>query len=207
MTNKEPKLTKKQIAILEAATDLFAEKGYAGTSTSEIANKAEVAEGTIFKHFKSKKGLLLAVVSPMMVKWIAPMIKKDLNKVLDQEFEYIQDFIRAMIENRKEFIQNNLPMLKILVQEIPFHPDLKEKFIEYVGNDVFDKLREIVTYYQEKGQLADIKTDAIIRTVASSILSYIVARYVFLPEINWDEEEVETERIIQILEKGIIQKA
>ncbi|MFD1412371.1 TetR/AcrR family transcriptional regulator [Oceanobacillus jeddahense] len=205
MTNNEPKLTKKQIAILEAATDLFAEKGYAGTSTSEIANKAEVAEGTIFKHFKSKKGLLLAVVSPMMVKWLAPMIKKDLNKVLDQEFEYIQDFIRAMIENRKEFIQKNLPMLKILVQEIPFHPDLKEKFIEYVGNDIFDKLREIVKYYQDKGQLADMKTDTIIRTVATSILSYIVARYVFLPEANWDDEEVETERIIQILESGIIQ--
>ncbi|CEI83291.1 TetR family transcriptional regulator [Oceanobacillus oncorhynchi subsp. incaldanensis] len=206
MENNEPKLTKKQIAILEAATDLFAEKGYAGTSTSEIATKAEVAEGTIFKHFKSKKGLLMAVVSPMMVKWLAPMIKKDLNKVLDQEFEYIQDFIRAMIENRKEFIQKNLPMLKILVQEIPFHPDLKEKFIEYVGNDIFDKLREIVTYYQDKGQLADMKTDTIIRTVATSILSYIVARYVFLPEINWDEEEIETERIIQILESGIIQK-
>ncbi|WP_040982574.1 TetR/AcrR family transcriptional regulator [Oceanobacillus jeddahense] len=205
MTNNEPKLTKKQIAILEAATDLFAEKGYAGTSTSEIANKAEVAEGTIFKHFKSKKGLLLAVVSPMMVKWLAPMIKKDLNKVLDQEFEYIQDFIRAMIENRKEFIKKNLPMLKILVQEIPFHPDLKEKFIEYVGNDIFDKLREIVKYYQDKGQLADMKTDTIIRTVATSILSYIVARYVFLPEANWDDEEVETERIIQILESGIIQ--
>ena len=206
MENNEPKLTKKQIAILEAATDLFAEKGYAGTSTSEIATKAEVAEGTIFKHFKSKKGLLMAVVSPMMVKWLAPMIKKDLNKVLDQEFEYIQDFIRAMIENRKEFIQKNLPMLKILVQEIPFHPDLKEKFIEYVGNDIFDKLREIVTYYQDKGQLADMKTDTIIRTVATSILSYIVARYVFLPEINWDGEEVETERIIQILESGIIQQ-
>lgn len=205
MTNNEPKLTKKQIAILEAATDLFAEKGYAGTSTSEIATKAEVAEGTIFKHFKSKKGLLMAVVSPMMVKWLAPMIKKDLNKVLDQEFEYIQDFIRAMIENRKEFIQKNLPMLKILVQEIPFHPDLKEKFIEYVGNDIFDKLREIVKYYQDKGQLADMKTDTIIRTLATSILSYIVARYVFLPEINWDEEEIETERIIQILESGIIQ--
>lgn len=150
MTNKEPKLTKKQIAILEAATDLFAEKGYAGTSTSEIANKAEVAEGTIFKHFKSKKGLLLAIVSPMMVKLVAPMIKNDLNKVLDQEFEYIQDFIRAMIENRKEFIHNNLPMLKILVQEIPFHPELKEQFIEYVGKDIFDKLREIIKYYQDK---------------------------------------------------------
>lgn len=44
------------------------------------------------------------------------------------------------------------------------------------------------------------------RTVATSILSYIVMRYVFLPEANWDEEEVETERIIQILESGVIQK-
>ncbi|WP_193065151.1 TetR/AcrR family transcriptional regulator [Oceanobacillus oncorhynchi] len=206
MTNKEPRLTKKQKAILEAATNLFAEKGYAGTSTSEIATKADVAEGTIFKHFKSKKGLLLEVVSPMMVKWIAPMVKKDLNKVLDQEFEYIQDFIRAMIENRKEFIKNNLPMLKILVQEIHFHPELKEQFIEYVGKDIFEKLREIVKYYQAKGQLVDMKADIIIRTVASSILAYIVARYVFLPEINWDEEEIETERIIRLLESGVIRK-
>src|SRR5690625_6187511 len=128
MKNKEPKLTKKQIAILDAATELFADKGYAGTSTSEIAAKAEVAEGTIFKHFKSKKGLLLAIVSPMMVKLIAPMIKRDLNKVLDQELECFQDFIRAMIENRKEFIQNNLPLLRILVKEIHFQHDIKDQF-------------------------------------------------------------------------------
>lgn len=206
MTKKEPKLTKKQIAILEAATELFAEKGYAGTSTSEIANKAEVAEGTIFKHFKSKKGLLLAIVSPMMMKLFAPVIKKDMDKVLDLEFEYFQDFIRAMIENRKEFIQNNLPMLRILVQEIPFHPELKEQFIEYIGKDIFAKMRKIVRYYQDKGQLIEMNPDTIIRTAASTILSYIVARYVFLPEINWDAEDVETDRIIQILESGIIQK-
>lgn len=206
MTKNEPKLTKKQKAILEAATELFAEQGYAGTSTSEIANKAEVAEGTIFKHYKSKKGLLLAIVSPMMVKLLAPMIKKDLDKVLDQEFEYFQDFIRAMIENRKEFIQKNLPMLRILVQEIPFHPDLKEQFIEHVGKDIFDKLGRIVKYYQDKGQLVDMEPNTIMRTVATSILSYIIARYVFLPEANWDDEEVETERIIQILESGIIRK-
>ncbi|WP_368654296.1 TetR/AcrR family transcriptional regulator [Ornithinibacillus sp. 4-3] len=206
MTKNEPKLTKKQKAILEAATELFAEQGYAGTSTSEIANKAEVAEGTIFKHYKSKKGLLLAIVSPMMVKLLAPMIKKDLDKVLDQEFEYFQDFIRAMIVNRKEFIQKNLPMLRILVQEIPFHPDLKEQFIEHVGKDIFDKLERIVKYYQDKGQIVDMEPSTIMRTVATSILSYIIARYVFLPEANWDDEEVETERIIQILESGIIRK-
>ncbi|QQK79472.1 TetR/AcrR family transcriptional regulator [Salicibibacter cibi] len=206
MTNKERKLTKKQIAIIETATELFAEKGYAGTSTNEIANKANVSEGTIFKHFKSKKGLLMEIVSPMTMKLFAPMIKKDLDKVLDQEFEYFQDLIRAMIENRKEFIQNNLPMLRILIQEIPFHPELKEQFIEYIGKDIFEKVGQMIKYYQNKGQLVEMDPKTIIRTIASSILSYIVARYVLLPEAEWDSEEVETERIVQILENGLAPK-
>lgn len=205
MANNETKLTKKQKSILEAATELFAEKGYAGTSTSEIANKAEVAEGTIFKHFKSKKGLLLSIVSPITLKLIAPMVKNDLNKVLDQEFERFQDFIRAMIENRKVFIKNNLPLLRILIQEIPFHPELKEQFIEHIGKDIFAKLRQIVEHYQSSGQIIQTHPDTIIRIVASSIFSYIISRYVIVPEGNWNDEE-EIERIIQVLEKGIIQR-
>ncbi len=41
--------------ILEAAVDMFGEKGYASTSTSEIAKRAGVAEGTIFRYYKTKK--------------------------------------------------------------------------------------------------------------------------------------------------------
>ncbi|MFD2829184.1 TetR/AcrR family transcriptional regulator [Corticicoccus populi] len=206
MSKSEQKLTKKQIAIIEAATELFAEKGFSATSTSEIAQKAEAAEGTIFKHFKSKKGLLMSVVSPITVEFYGPMIKKDLDKVFDKEFEYYQDFIRAMIENRKIFIQNNLPVLRILIQEIPFHPELKEQFIEQVGKDIIERIRGIIRFYQEKGQMVDIHTDTIIRTVASTILSYIVARYVLIPEARWDTEEIETERIIQLLENGLSKK-
>lgn len=204
MATNEPKLTKKQEAILKAATELFAEKGFSATSTSEIAGRADVAEGTIFKHFKSKKGLLMAVVSPLMVKFYAPMIKKDLYKVFDQEFEYFQDFIRELINNRKEFIQSNLPILRILVQEIPFHPELKEQFIEHVGKDIVKRIRKIIKYYQDKGQMADLHVDTIMRTVASTILTYIVARYVLLPEAEWASEEIETERIVQLLEHGLL---
>jgi AcrR family transcriptional regulator len=48
-------------AILQAALDLFLEKGYAETSVDEIARKASLAKGTIFFHFKTKLGLLLEV--------------------------------------------------------------------------------------------------------------------------------------------------
>ena len=50
--------TDKLMKIDEAAVMLFAEKGFANTSTKDIASKAGVAEGTIFKHFKTKDDLL-----------------------------------------------------------------------------------------------------------------------------------------------------
>jgi AcrR family transcriptional regulator len=53
---------KKKDAILRAATVLFANKGFADTSGQELARVTGVAEGTIFYHFKSKEGLLLAIL-------------------------------------------------------------------------------------------------------------------------------------------------
>jgi len=47
--------------VLAAARKLFAQHGYLNTSTQEIASEAEVAEGSIFYHFGSKKNLLAAL--------------------------------------------------------------------------------------------------------------------------------------------------
>eukprot|EP01022_Parablepharisma_sp_SALTPOND_P016355 TRINITY_DN2383_c0_g7_i1.p1 TRINITY_DN2383_c0_g7~~TRINITY_DN2383_c0_g7_i1.p1 ORF type:complete len:918 (+),score=193.26 TRINITY_DN2383_c0_g7_i1:7045-9798(+) len=45
-------------AILDAATSLFAKKGFDQTTVSEIAGLAGVANGTVIYHFKSKENLL-----------------------------------------------------------------------------------------------------------------------------------------------------
>lgn len=47
--------------ILSAAQSLFAQKGYADTSTADIAQEADVAEGSIFYHFGSKKNLMTEI--------------------------------------------------------------------------------------------------------------------------------------------------
>jgi AcrR family transcriptional regulator len=52
----------KRAAILEAATWLFAIKGFRETSTTEVARLTGSAEGTIFYHFESKEKLFLAVL-------------------------------------------------------------------------------------------------------------------------------------------------
>ena len=47
--------------ILRATIELMNEKGYHGTSVKMIADKVNVSKSTIFHHFKSKEGILLAL--------------------------------------------------------------------------------------------------------------------------------------------------
>lgn len=49
-------------AIIEAALPLFARKGFAGTTTKEIAEQAHVSEALVFKHFPSKQALYQAIM-------------------------------------------------------------------------------------------------------------------------------------------------
>jgi AcrR family transcriptional regulator len=49
-------------AIIEAALPLFARKGFAGTTTKEIAEQARVSEALVFKHFPSKQALYQAIM-------------------------------------------------------------------------------------------------------------------------------------------------
>lgn len=41
--------------ILEAAQRLFARQGFEKTTTRQLAEAAEIAEGTLFRHFENKK--------------------------------------------------------------------------------------------------------------------------------------------------------
>lgn len=48
--------------LLDAALDLFVEKGFAGTRSEEVAQRAGVSKGTLFLYFPSKEELFKAVV-------------------------------------------------------------------------------------------------------------------------------------------------
>ncbi|WNS77678.1 TetR/AcrR family transcriptional regulator [Bacillus sp. DTU_2020_1000418_1_SI_GHA_SEK_038] len=198
----EKELTDKQKKIILAAIDSFSEKGYAATSTSEIAKKAGVAEGTIFRHYKTKKDLLLGIVAPTMAKLLAPFVIKDLYKVLDTKYENFEDFLRAMIENRVAFAKKNMPLLKILIQEIPFHPELKEQFFEHIAKKVFERYVKVTEHYQEKGQIIDIPPQQVIRLTVTTIMGYLIGRYILFPDATWNDEE-EIELTIKFLMRGL----
>src|SRR5262250_1461363 len=58
---------KKQL--LEVATRLFAQQGYAGTTTREIASECGVTEAILFRHFPSKEELYWQVIEAKRLSW------------------------------------------------------------------------------------------------------------------------------------------
>lgn len=63
---KEPEIRKNEI--LDAAEELFAQKGFDGTSTNDILEKAGIARGTLYYHFKSKEDIMDALIERINVR-------------------------------------------------------------------------------------------------------------------------------------------
>jgi AcrR family transcriptional regulator len=197
------KWTEKQRKIVLAAIETFSEKGYAAASTSEIAQKAGVAEGTIFRHYKTKKDLLLSIIAPVMTKMVGPLLLRDFTKMLDQPYDSYEDFLRALFYNRYAFAKANLPIIKIIVQEVPFHDDLRERFKSMAAEMVISRMRRIIDDYKSKGMLTEqIPTPAMIRFMISTMIGLVASLLLLGPEQRGKEEE-ELELTIRMLMHGI----
>lgn len=62
MANRKDQKENTRQKLLTAAAICFAEKGYSGCSVSDIAKRAEVAQGTMYVHFETKEALFKAIM-------------------------------------------------------------------------------------------------------------------------------------------------
>jgi hypothetical protein len=81
---------------------------------------------------------------------MAPFIIKDLHKIFDHRFDSYEEFLRKLFINRLDFIRNHLAVVKIMLQEIPFHPELKQQFSETVIQHVIEKVSGVIVTFQKK---------------------------------------------------------
>jgi AcrR family transcriptional regulator len=84
-SSPQKKTDETRARIIQAASRLFAEKGYAGATTRAIAEAAGVNEVTIFRHFGSKENLAKVI----MDQFGGPAIALDLEKRFSGN--YIED--------------------------------------------------------------------------------------------------------------------
>ncbi|MBR8827288.1 MAG: TetR/AcrR family transcriptional regulator [Gomphosphaeria aponina SAG 52.96 = DSM 107014] len=124
--------------ILRAALRLFANKGYDGTTTKDLATAAHVAEATIFRHFSSKKAILIEVATSGWVE-----ILTDLLTELSEMGSY--KAVAQVMRRRMLNLQENSDLMRVCFLEAQFHPELRDR----IQGEVIEKMTDVAEAFFE----------------------------------------------------------
>ncbi len=127
-----PLETETRSRILQAALRLFARRGYDGTTTRDLAEAAEVAEGTLFRHFPNKKAILVEVATQGWVE-----ILTDLLTELSEMGSY--KAVAQVMRKRMLHLHENADMLRVCFMEAQFHPDLRDR----IQSEIIVKMTDV----------------------------------------------------------------
>jgi len=135
--------------LLDAALDLFVEKGFAATRSEEVAARAGVSKGTLFLYFPSKEELFKAVVreniSGLFQEW-------------NQEFENFEggsaDMVRYCMKVWWERVGATRAsgITKLMISEARNFPDIAAFYRHEVIEPGHELLRRILQRGIERGE-------------------------------------------------------
>ena len=110
----------KRRRIIDAAVDVFAEKGFGLSRVSDIARKAGVADGTIYLYFKNKEDILVSIFEEKM-EGILEGLRTTLNRVDDP-----RDKLRSFATFHFDQLRKNPAVAEVLQAEMR----LSNKFLK-----------------------------------------------------------------------------
>jgi AcrR family transcriptional regulator len=81
--------------ILDAAEDLFAERGYAATSLGDVADAVGIRSPSLYNHFKNKEALYGAVLNRLLDAFVAPLMELGQGTISKARiFQWLETIIR-----------------------------------------------------------------------------------------------------------------
>ena len=125
-------------SLLQVALELFVEKGFEATRTSEIAQKAGVAVGPIYLHFGDKDGLLSAILVNL-----ADSIYIRVKEVYEKHpFAPPEDLARMHIEQIIQYVEENQKIAPfVLDYALSRHP-VGAKIIDFMVSQIEENIRQ-----------------------------------------------------------------
>jgi len=139
----------RRAAILAAALEEFAARGFAATRLDDVARRAGVAKGTIYLHFRDKESLFQELVRAMLSPLVGTI-----------EAAALRDLpIRAVVEMIVDLFVNEIygtrrkDVIRLIIAEGSRFPKLAEVYYREVIARVLPVMRARLTLAVERGEL------------------------------------------------------
>jgi AcrR family transcriptional regulator len=151
--------------ILQAATIVFARHGYQKATTREIAEEADVAEGSIFYHFQSKRGLLLALIDASVSELLSPRSPV--------QADDLQSAMKEVLGRRFALVERNRALLSVLIHEVRLDEELRRQYGDRILRTAVAKLESRLNEWSALGKLRPVNTAVVARAIVGSFLSFM----------------------------------
>lgn len=137
--------------IVAAAATLFGKRGYANTTVEDVAAAAGVAPGTIYNYFKSKDGLLQAILEAHIQERKAE--REDFFEAMPGDLDVaVETFVGLMLD-RAFVLVNREIWRQILASGITGGRDRNDLLAEITGTLVL-QFERLFRTFQKQGKLA-----------------------------------------------------
>jgi TetR/AcrR family transcriptional regulator, cholesterol catabolism regulator len=152
--------------LLDAALELFAERGFEATTTKLIAGRAGVPNGLIYYYFETKEKLLECLLAE---RTFLPDLQA---RVTEARANRDADPRLTLIEICTEFhaaLRRNEPFARIISREAHLRP-VASNLVRQLADQAFTLIETFLEDAEQQGKLRPLDTEMVARALFSSLL-------------------------------------
>ena len=159
----------RRLEIMNAAMQLFMEKGYTNTTTQDIVDKVNISRGLLYYHFKNKEDILYCLVEQYSEKLLKDIYQITFSKD-KSAIEKVRGFIEATIISSERISVEGTELQKTV--------DLEEN--RYMIDKLSHKLIKKLTIYFEKIIQQGIEEQSFLVQDPWETAEFMMTAYVFV---------------------------
>lgn len=175
--------------ITEAAFAAFAEKGFGATKVEEVARRAGVSKGLLYRYFETKEELFKAVIRS----FVSPKVAELEEMVRTSELS-AEAFLRGPFLAFAQSLPRSPAriLVRLMIAEGPKHPDLTAYYWENVIEHGLAALSVVIRRGVENGEFRHSALDEFPQLLVTPVLFSVTWSIVFQKH-----QRLDTDRMIE----------
>lgn len=162
-SRRERRIAARKAQILEAAETVFSQKGYERATTRDIAETADISEGTLYNYFGSKSDLLDAVAQSFAKNISDEIAGLEANNLHDMMAELLTARLRSGRERR---------LLMLFLFEARLSPDVHRTFIQDALQQIISETEKRFRVLIESGVMRPVEPAVAARAISATIMGF-----------------------------------
>ena len=160
--------------LLDAALDLFVEKGFAATRSEEVALRAGVSKGTLYLYYPSKEELLKEVIRHNMVNQIAEGVG------IVRDFEGSTSELLALVfglwwERIGETRASGI--MKLMMSEVRNFPEIAQFYVDEVVHPAESMVSQLVQRGIDRGEFRQVDVTEVVHALMAPMLFLVMHKH------------------------------